>query len=51
MYGIVNFLMNRMPCKRLLNSKEYSYCAESGIGGITSKGILDTDGKTFPIYG
>jgi hypothetical protein len=32
----------------LLNSKEYTYCAGSGI---TGKDISGTDGKTFTIYG
>jgi len=34
-----------MPCSTLLNSKEYNYCAGSGIGGITGKDISDTDGE------
>lgn len=29
----------------LLNSKEYNYCAGSGIDGITGKNISDTDGE------
>jgi len=37
--------MNRMPCRMLLNSKEYNYCAGSGIDGITGKNISDTDGE------
>ena len=45
--SVLKFLMNRMTCSMLLNSKEYNHCRGSGIGGITSKDISDTDGEIF----